>query len=150
MNQETFTHNYNLYFGEYSFTVNKSSPFNAEMDVIYSINKKVFSDECKIERNVKFINAFVKKHYKKEKKHVNIKETEMSINIIIKAIKGCDSLNEWITKFIYEIDMYLYYFNMPLTKLGSHFSVIKDIIREQHQFHWIYEEPNYDDLIIKD
>ena len=87
-------------------------------------------------------------------KDVKIQDFEYEYNyedmiLILKGYNGINSFNSGLTRFISDLDVFLYYYFMSLSKLGQHNEIIKEVIREQHQWHWLKEESNYDNLLIE-
>ena len=70
--------------------------------------------------------------------------------LVIQAPSGnIKELNNGISAFVVELDIFLHYYLMDLSSFGKHFKIFHDAVREKGQWHWLQEKPNYDSLIIK-
>lgn len=113
------------------------SKFDSPFKLIVNINKLPDFEEERIERNLEFIEFFIKNTFKEYRNFIQIITHENKIDIILEANEGYNSYNEWISKFIYTLDIRLFYFNMALMNLGSHLRGIKEIVKFKNQNHWL-------------
>lgn len=141
-----FKHTIQGYRGTTTVTVPPSP------DSVYKIKYTMELDklECYNVRNL--IPAYCKKElseYSQKVPHLIRHECdEKHYTLSINSLDGLKDINEIILPFLREMDIFLHYYLMDIPSLGAHFKIIQDAIREQHQSHWLKENPAHENSIL--
>lgn len=133
--------NEKLYCGEYIF---RAENYESNGFLKYIIDKTNKNNKLIAE----FIKGYIYKNENDVKQYIKVITTEKGIMLEIEVEEAGLNWNKWINGFILNLDLYIHYYDATLTNLSKHFKIIKDIIREEHQWHWLGEEPNYNNLIM--
>lgn len=140
-----YKHTFEGYRGITTVTCSKDP--NIMHEVQYEIKLNKF-EHLKVER---IILAYCQKElseYTEKLPHlIDHEDDEEHYKLTIRCPNGLQDINKSILPTLNEMDKFLHYVLMDTHSLGEHFKIIQAAIREQRQWHWLKEKPNYENLI---
>lgn len=116
----------------------------------WQIKYQIVSDKYTKNTINKLIPAYCKKElpeYANIQELIIYQDIDNLHTLTIQSLNGLQAINERLMHFMHNLDIFLHYMLMDLASLGEHLEIFHAAVREQHQWHWLREDPNYENLL---